>query len=406
MLREGKLLVMFAAISSFSVSMVLPYIPLFGKEIGMPIWLVGYLIFAYYGIEVLTRIPIGFLSDIFSYTFVILGGSLAFLTASILYLYSSSIWYLLLLAQIFLGLGISITWVTIPSLITILESSLSIYTFSVGLGWLMGPLVGGFIRDHFTMSILFFVFLILSIPLIFLALLFGKETEESFFSVYSESSANFGESEDSPVAVTSIPELFLLSVRSFSDAFDLLRKNRRIILAALVSFVMFMGFAMVNSLIPLRLDEIGLTSFLIGLLLTIRTGAGTVIRLASETILRIGEKASILIGGTILSGVVILLISNISYFPLIVILMIVWGLAGGVYLPIVFSLIADSTSESERGIAMGLRGTMGTSGSAIGVLVFMNLAGLFSITLSLILFGIFVLTFSIILLIYWRLTST
>lgn len=404
--REGKLLVAFATLSSLGVSMILPYIPVFGKEVGMPIWLVGYLVFAYYGIEVITRIPIGLLSDIFSYTIVVLAGAISFLTASIFYLTSSAGWYFILLAQVFLGLGISITWVTIPSLITILESSLSVYTFSVGLGWLVGPLIGGFVKGNFSMYTLFLVFSMLSIPLVILTLLFVKSVEGSFIPTYSkENPSKFEKTKDSPVVPTSIPQVFSLSAQSFKDAFELLRENRKIAFASLVSFIMFMGFAMVNSLMPLRFDGIGLGSFLIGVLLTLRTGTGTIIRLGTEKILKIGEKVTILIGGTILSGLVVLIISNVSYFPLLVILMMIWGLAGGIYLPVVFSLIADATSESERGVAMGLRGTMGTGGSAIGVLVFMNIAGEFSVSLSLFIFGIFVLVFSAFLVIYWRLTT-
>ncbi|KXB04889.1 hypothetical protein AKJ49_01605 [candidate division MSBL1 archaeon SCGC-AAA382A03] len=71
-------------------------------------------------------------------------------------------------------------------------------------------------------------------------------------------------------------------------------------------------------------------------------------------------------------------------------------------MPVVFNLIADATTETERGVAMGLRGTMGTAGSAIGVLIFMNIAGAFSVAFSLTLFGVFVLVFVGVLLSYWK----
>ncbi|KXB09501.1 hypothetical protein AKJ46_00210 [candidate division MSBL1 archaeon SCGC-AAA833K04] len=72
------------------------------------------------------------------------------------------------------------------------------------------------------------------------------------------------------------------------------------------------------------------------------------------------------------------------------------------YLPVVFGLIAESTSVQERGMAMGLKGTLRTSGSAIGVLTLMNLADIFSIRSSLAGFGGFVVIFSGIILIMWK----
>jgi MFS family permease len=165
---------------------------------------------------------------------------------------------------------------------------------------------------------------------------------------------------------------------------------------------MFMNFAMANSLIPLRFSDVGLSSFTIGLLLTVRSATSTTVRLLTEKVLTVGRKATILVGLTVLTGLVILGFAVARSLPSLVALSIVWGLGGGLYLPVVFSLIADATAESERGVAMGLRGTLGTAGSAIGVIVFMPLADLTSIVTSLLLFGAFVLAFAGGLGLYWH----
>lgn len=112
------LLITFATISSVGLSSILPYIPLFGREIGMPISLVGFLIFVYYGIEVISRIPIGSLTDILGSGLVVVWGGATVVFASFFYLLSSWSWQLLFGAQLLLGLGISITWVTIPAFVT------------------------------------------------------------------------------------------------------------------------------------------------------------------------------------------------------------------------------------------------------------------------------------------------
>ena len=411
--REAWILVAFATLSSFAVSLILPYIPLFGREIGMPIALVGNLIFAYYAIEAVARIPIGSFSDATGYPLVIGAGAVAFVLAACAYLASVTVWQWLVLAQLALGIGMSITYVTIPSYITITDSSVPIYTFSVGFGWLLGPTTGGFLKDAFGMQTVFVAFLAVTLVLLAIALAFarmgGGRKQTAAVAASRTGTANGTATADGtrphnppahPREVVS--DLPAMTRSSFRDAFALLRTHDRILLAALVSFIMFMNFAMANSLIPLRFSDVGLSSFTIGLLLTVRSATSTTVRLLTEKVLTVGRKATILVGLTVLTGLVILGFAVARSLPSLVALSIVWGLGGGLYLPVVFSLIADATAESERGVAMGLRGTLGTAGSAIGVIVFMPLADLTSIVTSLLLFGAFVLAFAGGLGVYWQ----
>lgn len=165
---------------------------------------------------------------------------------------------------------------------------------------------------------------------------------------------------------------------------------------------MFMTFALGSSLVPVYLSGIGISSFLIGILLSVRMGVATFIRLATNKVLEIGDKVEVLVMGTLLTGLSIVLFTTTETLTVLIFLSVVWGVGGGLYLPIVFSLIADTTTENERGVAMGLRGTLGTAGSAIGTLIFFYLGGVFSTQLSLKLFGIFVLIFTGMLLAIWE----
>jgi MFS family permease len=399
--RDAVMLVAFATLSSFAVSMILPYIPLFGREIGMPLGLVGNLIFAYYAIEALTRIPIGSASDAIGFSLVIGIGAVSFVVAAAFYLASIAVWQWLVIAQLSLGIGMSITYVTIPSYITITDSSVPIYTFSVGFGWLLGPMTGGLLKDELGMMTLFQAFLVVTLLLLVLALVFARIGDDRG---RPDAPATDGAPPKSPPARPGevVSDLPRMTRQSFQDAFALLKTHDRILLAALVSFIMFMNFAMANSLIPLRFEDVGMSSFTIGLLLTIRSGTSTTVRLLTEKVLTFGRKATILIVLTALTGLVLVGFAVSRTFPALVALSIVWGLGGGLYLPVVFSLIADATGDHERGVAMGLRGTLGTAGSAIGVIVFMPIADVTSIESSLALFGAFVVTFAIGLSFYWK----
>ncbi len=384
------LLTAFATLSSIGSSMVIPYLPLYGEEIGMSIGLVGYLIFANYVVATFTRIPIGSLSDLFGHGRVILGGSLALIAAAILYLMSPHWTGLLFVAQFFFGLGTSITWVTIPAFVTNMRGSVSKYSFAVGLGWLTGPPLGGYIKDAWGMYPLFLAFLVFGLGLLALALGFlrtaGGEEERS-------SSTN---GEVSP------RETVRTLLGTFGRAARILRQRTGVMVAGVASFVMFMNFSMGASLVPIYLKGIGFLSFQIGLLQSLRSASSTGIRLAFEPIKRMAKKwfgiedeGPILVIGMGLTGLPVLLMTLTDVKALIALLLMFWGMAGGLYLPIVIALIRDSADREERGLAMGLRGTMGTFGSALGVLVLSNLAEIFSIEWALQVLGCFIVLFAV-----------
>lgn len=384
----------FAAVSSIGASMIMPYIPVYGREIGMSVGLVGYLVFIYYGVEALTRVPVGSLSDVIGHSKVILVGGVSLLLAGVSYLLSSEVSQLLFVAQLFFGVGISITWVTIPSFVTKMEHSVSKYTFSVGLGWLIGPPIGGFIKDSWGMFVLFWIFFFINVVIVVISIL---------FYVFND--------DDSEVEIVevrnglNVSKILFYIITPFKRAYPLLKK-KKIFLASMVSFIMFMIFAMGASLIPLYLDEIGLIGLQIGILQSVRTSSSTGIRLGTNKILRYADDMTILGIGMGLTGISIVLIPLTEIRIILGILSVTWGLGGGLYLPIVFDLIGKCTEPEERGLAMGLRGTMGTLGSAIGVLVFSNIADRFGVRISLEALGILVLVSSGILLLTWKVSNS
>ncbi|PTD93362.1 hypothetical protein C9439_08095 [archaeon SCG-AAA382B04] len=397
-----KVLIAFATLASISNSMLLPYIPVYAKaEAGMPLALVGYLVFIYYGTEMITRIPIGSIGEYSGHNTMVINGGLAILLAASLYYTSEIFWPLLFLGQIFFGIGFSVTWVTIPSFITKADSSLSIYTSIVGLGWLFGPLIGGSVKQGLGMEALFLLFLFFSIILFLMSMLF----------YYLVSKRNFlGEASEKtlkkrfPTALT----LFCLvenTVGSFKESIKLIKRDK-ILISILISFIMFMSFAISNaSVLPIFVvDYLGYSDFFVAIFVAVNTAAASLIRLKANYIVEKGGKVKTLLISTLLTGVIIVAVSYATNKFALLFLSSLWGIAGGLYLPVVFGLIADAThKEKERGLGMGLRGTFGTAGSAIGVLVFLNIGGIFDIKFALEVFGLFMIAFSVGLTIYWEL---
>jgi len=373
--REVTLLTLFAGISSVAVSMITPYIPLFAQESGLSVTEIGYVVFTYYIVQVLLRIPIGSLSDHIGDNRVILAGAISMLLSPLFYLGSLKFPILIFLAQALLGIGHSVTWVTSPSLITKFRGPIHLYTFFMGLGWFLGPPIGGKLRDLFGMLPLFIALLLLSISSLVFAIL-----------LYSRIDVKKRES--------SVKKILKYSASSVVDALRLMRR-REILMASYISFIMFMSFGLGASLLPLYLAEIGFSSFLIGILAAVRMGISTVIRLFSRSFVESPKKVIFLVFCALSTGISITLVAFSQNFLPLLLLSAVWGMGVGLYLPIVFSVVADSTEEYERGIAMGLRGSMGSLGSALGTLIFTFIGDVLSLRISLAISGLSILFLSL-----------
>lgn len=133
----------FSLILVLTVAMILPYIPLYGEDLGLSISMIGYIVAAYHITQVLGRVPLGTLSDAIGYKKIIGAGGICFLFGTVSYILSSFLWPLIFIAQIFLGVAVSITWVTIPAFITQFgRKKIPVYTFTVGWAYTLAvPLV-------------------------------------------------------------------------------------------------------------------------------------------------------------------------------------------------------------------------------------------------------------------------
>lgn len=393
--RDAGILVVFSLICTFGVSNIVPYIPIFGREIGMPVALIGNLVLLYYLLQSVTRIPLGKLSDLIGHHKPILLGSLLYLFSSLAFLLSMKFWPLLFLGEIFLGLANSITWVTVPSYITSSSNALPIYSFSVGLGWLIGSPTGGYVKDAFGMEWVFFTLFVASLVLIYLSWLFYYESSdlsrrESVRSFIKMSSF-------SPSGMPVYP-----SMKSYIHAWRLLKSNRELLFASLFSFIVFMTFGLGASVVPLYLSSVGIASFFVGILISIRVATSTFIKLASDKLTEAFGNYRVLVTSTVVAGAFIVLVSLTEQLVLLGVFSALWGLGSGLYLPIVFDIIGKNTEESERGIAMGVRGTLGTFGAAFGTWAFSTVAGSFSLSGALFSAGLFAAAGSVLLAFLFR----
>lgn len=388
--KEAKILIIFSLFCSFGVSVVFPYIPIFGKEIGMPVILIGNLVVLYYLLQALTRIPLGKLSDLIGHDRPIFIGALIYFSSGVSFLLSMMFWPMLFIGEMLLGIANSVTWVTIPSYITEAKNALPTFTFTVALGWLIGSPVGGYIKDNSGMSMVFLTLFFVSLVLIYLSWLFYSEANAQ---TKRTSVRDFIKMAN--VSPSSLP--IYPSFRSYLDAWELFKTNQHILFASLFSFVVFMTFGLGASIVPLYFSEVGISSFFIGILVSIRLATNTFIKLCCNYFTKRFGNYKVLIVSTVIAGMFVSFLALSESFVLIAIFSALWGFGSGLYLPIVFKIIGDHSTKEERGVAMGIRGTLGTFGAAFGTWMFSSIAASLSLSSSLLIAGFFAIICSLLL---------
>lgn len=358
-----------AFILSFSVAVLTPYIPLYGEDIGLSVVMIGYIVAVFQLSQLLGRIPMGSLSDIWGYNKVIGIGGISLFLAMVFYLISPAFWPVLFLAQILVGIAVCMEWVTLPSYVTSFgEEKVPIFTFVTGWAYTFSIPLGGIVKDIFGMQLLFLVGFFLSLVALVMVYIVMKSNSRR---------RTLPESNLTPESITSM----------YKSAFKTL-KSPKVLRASFYSLFMFLGFNIALSLFPLYLSGIGFSATIIGAIQFTRIGTESTIRLLSRRIEGVLEKKMIIALTTVFYGLALLLVSQLESLILIIALSILWGITGGLYAPVVFEMIAEGTSIENRGKGMGIRGTMGTLGSFTGIIVFSNIAELFSIKIAIAMAGI------------------
>jgi len=368
-LERHLLLVIILAFLMASLAAILtPYIPLYGEDIGLPISTIGYVVALYHLAQFLGRIPMGTFSDIIGYRKMISLGGLSLLLAAIFYIISSAYPPLLFLAQVLLGLSVCMEWVTLPAYVSRFgEGKIPILTFITGWAYTFSVPLGGFFKDKFGMDFLFYWAFFTAIVALFIIGLLWKEAPAQ------------DETENNDLASHSIISIYKSSFKTLKDT--------RVLRASLYSFLMFMNFNIALSLFPLRLSGLGFSAAIIGLLQFSRAGASSSIRLLSPRIEGKIGRNKILKYGTLIAGFSLMLISLVNSFPALIIISLIWGLSSGFYAPVVYGMVTDGTTIKDRGRGMGIRGTMGTLGSFLGIIIFSNIAELVSVPTGMVLAG-------------------
>ncbi len=361
-------------------SMLTPYITLFGREIGMPAVLIGSLIFVRYGIDGISRIPMGNLADIVSRSKVMILGSSILITSALFYLLAPMYWKSLIVAQILFGIGISTMLVSLSSYVTSNFSSdgISKYTFATGVGTFTGSFLGGLVKDYFGMEKVFILFLGLTLSVLILSIYLHLKHE------------------------TFKTEKFNMNpVKSYVEAYSLLDEKYQLRRVTILSLIFITTFTIGLAIVPIYYESIGMSSSYIGILQGLWLGTSTMIRLTSDRIIRTIDNISTSITGILITGVSLTLMTFTQEFYALALISIFWGISG-LNLPAIYSEISRITNQKQKGKANGLRGTVGAIGSSVGVIIVSKLTSTLGIISSIRTLGITVIIIAASLTIVWK----
>ena len=131
-------------------------------------------------------------------------------------------------------------------------------------------------------------------------------------------------------------------------------------------FAQYFSFGGVVTLLPLYLKNHGMEAFHMGILLAVFAVLFIILQMPVGNLSDRFGRSGLAIAGLALGIVALVLLPWMAAFPLLIIVMAVYGGAYGMIFPSVSAMVADHTTAEERGLGTGIFHALLTAGVAIG----------------------------------------
>lgn len=164
-----------------------------------------------------------------------------------------------------------------------------------------------------------------------------------------------------------------------------LLSRRGLIVAYSAIFAQYFTFGSVVTLLPLHVKRLGMTASEVGMLLATFAIIFIIVQFPSGALSdRVGRRVTTAIGLSL--GIISLLaLPLLGSFPLLALAMAVYGAGYGMLFPSISALVAEHTTDRERGTATGIFHALLTAGVAIGAPVMGWVGGIVGVGLALLL---------------------
>ncbi len=343
--REVILLCLAIFFADASHSTIIPIFPAFAQKTGASLSTLG----SYGSISALAMLlfslPLGRLSDKYGRRRMMIPGLILFIIVPLSYLLVASPLHLYPV-RLMLGLGVGMIFSNGFLLMTEISrpefrnTAQGMYMTSMGIGFTLGPLLGGITAKLYGYGTSFLVSALLGFMSLSL-LYFVKEKHRE------------------PVRGSTGPSITISSII----------KDRKVLAAGIANYLNALMFNALTLFFPVYGASVGFDESEIGSGFTARGLASTIVRLPVGALTGRISSLVLMVFGLALSALTIYGVSEISLLVLVSVLLGVQGIAYGIYLTSGNVYVASNSDEEYRGTAMAVYSMFGNLSGIINPLI-------------------------------------
>lgn len=351
--------VVFAA--DIVLGMLSPTFSLFSRSLGASLALVGLLSSTAGLTQFFTSVPLGVLSDRHGRKTVLVLGLLGFALAMLSFAIAPNPWFLFP-GRVLIGLGTTaIFWIGVAYLGDIITAeergpAFGIYTTAMGLGFTLGPLLGALIEQQASVRISYLVGAVIAVATAGLAAWGLRSVQHNKGGVRSMR-VGFG----------------------FDEARYLLR-NPSLLAGSIGNLAVQTSFsAAIFSFFPILVAGLGANPAAISAMFSARAFGSAVARLPTGALITKISTWLIISLALVATLAAMTGMALSTALGVLAVLLVVEGIAYGVYLTAGQAFVAEHSSPTTRGSSIGVYTTAGSAGSTLGPIALGIIADLFGV---------------------------
>ncbi|MGM0602508.1 MAG: MFS transporter [Bacillota bacterium] len=313
----------------------LPLIPIYAKEFGITQFLIGQIIFFYNLPSGFTKIYIGFLIDKIGSKNVLILSNVIFMIGLIFYFFPGS-FFILCTAQFLTGTSRAAFMASTAFYFSEMDAdergkNLGIRTAGIGMGFFIGPILGGFASDLWGYYTLFIILLLSFVLNAFLL----KNLPELIIKKENK-------------------KIIKKQKNSFIEDTKILLKNPEYLIVILSGFTISAIMILTDNYLPLYLNEINLSMKAVGFILSVK-GLSQIIfgGIMGSLSDRYGRMIFVY-GGVVIPALSIMTLPFLKNFYLLVMAVFLISIGFTVLNPILNALAAETVSPERRGFSIGI----------------------------------------------------